>query len=575
MIGADRMQTQRPWLPHYDPGVPASIRYPQQPLFRFLQDAAEKYPDRACTLLRGQAVSFGEMNEVTDRLASALTNLGIQRGDRVGIFMPNTPQFVMAFYAILKAGGVVVASNPLYTTAELARQMDDSGMKAMFVMEGLLETARAAQSLAGVAVLIVAKEGDGAGRSSSGGSRPAAGAEHASPDAGVSGQTVGFQEMLNAHAREDRPSQSVGGDDTALFQYSGGTTGVSKAAVASHRGVVANTIQFRRWLVTLQEQQEIMLMAIPLYHAYGMIAGMSLAVALGASMALVPNARDLQSVLDAITTYRPTVFPGVPTLYNAIGNHPDVEAGKVDLHSLRVCISGSTALLRETKDQFERLSGARICEGYGLSEAPVVTHCNPLLGTNKIGSIGMPMPNVDCLIVDPENPERRMVPGESGELILRGPQVMIGYHNMPEETAAALRMMADGHRWLFTGDIVRMDDDGYFHIVDRKKELIKPGGFQVWPREVEEVIASHPAVLEVGVAGVSDPARGEVVKAWVVLKPGQALTGEELLSWSQRRLAYYKVPGAVEFRSELPKSTVGKVLRRELVRQHRAGRSEV
>jgi len=571
MTTNDSPRVTRPWLAHYDPGVPASIQYPEQPLFRFLEDAARKYPDSACTLLRGQVVSFAQMDAVTDRLAGALATLGIQRGDRVGIFMPNTPQFVMAFYAILKAGGVVVASNPLYTAPELARQIDDAGMKAMFVMDGLVDTALAAQSPATLVRLIVATEGDGVGRSSDRASMDASHPEHGESAPGGSGKIFGFQEMLDRRARGDRPNLPINADDTALFQYSGGTTGVSKAAVASHRGVVANTIQFRRWLVTLQERQEVMLMAIPLYHAYGMIAGMSLAVALGAAMALVPNARDLQSLLDAITTYRPTVFPGVPTLYNAIGNHPEVQAGTVDLHSLRVCISGSTALLRETKDQFERLSGGRICEGYGLSEAPVVTHCNPLLGTNKIGSIGMPMPDVDCRIVDPENPERNVEPGETGELILRGPQVMTGYHDMPEETAIALRVLGDGHTWLFTGDIVRMDGDGYFYVVDRKKELIKPGGFQVWPREVEEVIASHPSVLEVGVAGIADPSRGEVVKAWVVLKPGEPLTPAELLTWCRARLAYYKVPGAIEFRNELPKSTVGKVLRRELVRQHEAG----
>jgi long-chain acyl-CoA synthetase len=570
MMGGDRTRPQRPWLAHYDPGVPASIRYPEQPLFRFLEEAARKYADRPCTLLRGQAVSFAEMEEVTDRLAGALARLGIQRGDRVGIFMPNTPQFVMAFYAILKAGGVVVACNPLYTPVELARQMKDSGIAAMFVMDGLLEAARAAQSICGPGRLIIASEGDGVGAVSGGNRGRHVLSKPRPPSAAGAIQTESLLELLTNRSRENRPGREIKADDNALFQYSGGTTGVSKAAVASHRGVVANTIQFRRWLPTLQDGHEVMLMAIPLYHAYGMIAGMSLAVALGASMALVPNARDLQSVLDAITTYRPTVFPGVPTLYNAIANHPEVLAKNVDLHSLKVCISGSTALLGDTKDHFEHLSGGRICEGYGLSEAPVVTHCNPLLGTNKIRSIGMPMPDVDCLIVDAENPDRTVGPGESGELVLRGPQVMTGYHNMPDETAMALRRLRDGRTWLFTGDIVRMDDDGYFYIVDRKKEVIKPGGFQVWPREVEEVIASHPSILEVGVAGVSDPARGEVVKAWVVLRPGLALTADELLAWCVGRLAYYKVPGAIEFRDELPKSTVGKVLRRELVRQHQS-----
>jgi long-chain acyl-CoA synthetase len=338
--------------------------------------------------------------------------------------------------------------------------------------------------------------------------------------------------------------------------------------VASHRGVVANTIQFQAWLVGLEMGKEVFLMAIPLYHAYGMIAGMSLGIAVGATLALVPNARDLGFLLDAIHRHHPTVFPGVPSLYNAINHHPDVESGTADLRSIRVCISGSTALLRETKDRFEALSGGKICEGYGLSEAPVVTHCNPLRGVNKIGSIGMPMPDVDCKIVSTEDAEQAVEPGGSGELILRGPQVMTGYHNMPEETANSLRTLRDGHTWLFTGDIVRMDMDGYFFIVDRKKELIKPGGFQVWPREVEEVIASHPKVLEVGVAGVPDPERGEAVKAWIVVRTGEKLAPDELNEWCRQRIAPYKIPTQYEFRSELPRTNVGKVLRRELVRQH-------
>jgi long-chain acyl-CoA synthetase len=358
-------------------------------------------------------------------------------------------------------------------------------------------------------------------------------------------------------------------DETALLQYSGGTTGTSKAAVATHRGVVANTVQFRRWLVTLREAEEVILMAIPLYHAYGMIAGMSLGVSLGASLALVPSARDIPALVDTIHRLRPSVFPGVPALYNAINHHTDVVEGRVDIGSIRVCISGSTALMRETKDRFEQLSGGKISEGYGLSEAPVVTHCNPLLGVNKIGSIGMPMPDVECRIVDPDDCERDVEPGGSGELLLRGPQLMKGYHNMPRETAETLRTLRDGKLWLLTGDIVRMDEDGYFYVVDRKKELIKPGGFQVWPREVEEVLASHPAVLEAGVAGVPDAERGEAVKAWIVLRPGARASSSEIRQWCRERLTPYKVPAWVVFRSQLPKSNVGKVLRRELVREHR------
>jgi long-chain acyl-CoA synthetase len=498
------------------------------------------------------------MNELTDRLAAALTDMGISKGDRVGILMPNTPQFVIAFYGILKAGAVVVATNPLYTPAEIVHQVNDAGVQVMFVMEDLYRSIKTALPRTQIQRLVVAGPSDGLASADGSSGR----------ENGWAGDEIRLRDLLDQSAGNRRARIDVRAADTALFQYSGGTTGTSKAAVASHRGVVANTIQFQAWLVGLEMGKEVFLMAIPLYHAYGMIAGMSLGIAVGATLALVPNARDLGFLLDAIHRHHPTVFPGVPSLYNAINHHPDVESGTADLRSIRVCISGSTALLRETKDRFEALSGGKICEGYGLSEAPVVTHCNPLRGVNKIGSIGMPMPDVDCKIVSTEDAEQAVEPGGSGELILRGPQVMTGYHNMPEETANSLRTLRDGHTWLFTGDIVRMDMDGYFFIVDRKKELIKPGGFQVWPREVEEVIASHPKVLEVGVAGVPDPERGEAVKAWIVVRTGEKLAPDELNEWCRQRIAPYKIPTQYEFRSELPRTNVGKVLRRELVRQH-------
>jgi long-chain acyl-CoA synthetase len=314
-------------------------------------------------------------------------------------------------------------------------------------------------------------------------------------------------------------------------------------------------------------------MAIPLFHVYGMVAGMNFAMSNGASMVMVPNARDLKDVLDNISKYKATIFPGVPALYNGINNHPDVKAGKYDLSSIKACISGSAPLLRETKEQFEKLTGGKVFEGYGLSEAPTATHCNPLNGVNKTGSIGMPLPDVDVKIVSLDDGETELGQGEVGEIIINGPQVMKGYHNMPTETSNSLRTMKDGRVWLFTGDIAQMDEDGYFYIVDRKKELIKPGGFQVWPREVEEALAANPKIMEVGVAGIPDPYRGETVKAWIVLKPGQTVTDEELKAWCKERLAPYKVPTHYEFRSELPKTTVGKILRRELVRQHKESSS--
>jgi long-chain acyl-CoA synthetase len=330
-----------------------------------------------------------------------------------------------------------------------------------------------------------------------------------------------------------------------------------------HRNLVANALQIRHWMTETREGKEVVLMAIPLFHVYGMVAGMLFAIYSGASMVMVPNPRDLKDVLENIDKYKTTVFPGVPTLYNAINNHPDVKAGKYNLSTIKACISGSAPLMRETKDRFEALTGGKLVEGYGLSEAPTATHCNPLLGENRAGSIGLPFSDVAGRIVSLDDGVTELPPGEVGELVIQGPQVFKGYHNMPTETANALR-----EGWLYTGDIARMDEDGYFYIVDRKKELIKPGGYQVWPREVEEVIAANPKVLEVGVAGVPDPYRGETVKAWVVLKPGETSTEEEIREWCKQQMAPFKVPTQVEFRSELPKTTVGKVLRRELVKQH-------
>jgi long-chain acyl-CoA synthetase len=314
---------------------------------------------------------------------------------------------------------------------------------------------------------------------------------------------------------------------------------------------------------TLQEEQETFLLALPIYHIYGMVCGMLLGMALRASLVIISNPRDIPDLLSAIQTHHVSYFPAAPTLYNAINNAPQVIAGEVDLTSIKACISGSAPLMMPTKQKFESLTGGRILEGYGLSEAPTATHCNPLQGENRPGSIGLPLPDVDAKIISLEDGVTEMPAGEPGELIIQSPQVMLRYHNMPEETALALR-----GGWLYTGDIARMDADGYFYILDRKKELIKPGGMEVWPREVEEVIAAHPKVAEVAVAGLPDAYRGETVKAWVVLKPGESLGESEIHAWCRERLAPFKVPTQFEFRRELPKSTLGKILKRELVKRN-------
>ena len=562
--------SNKPWLAHYDKGVPHTIEYPKVPLFHFLEEAARKYPDRACTIFKGAVISYREMNAITDSIAAALVEMGVKKGDRVGMFMPNTPQFVMAYFGILKAGGVVVATNPLYTAPEIEHQASDAGIEVMFVMTNFYKTIKKAQPNTKIKKLIVtnlketlppvlrilftlAKEKKGGFRIEG--------------ELGVG--EVWMKDLLTKYKGAPRPALEIGPDDTAMFQYSGGTTGVSKGAVAMHRNVVANTLQIKAWMVDVEEGNEIVLMAIPLFHVYGMVAGMHFAMSCGASMVMVPNPRDLKDVLDNISKYKATIFPGVPALYNGINNHPDVKTGKYNLSSIKACISGSAPLMRETKEQFEKLTGGKLFEAYGLSEAPTGTHCNPLNGENRTGSIGLPFPDEECKIISLDDGETEMPLGEIGEIIIHGPQVMKGYHNMPTETANTLRQMKDGKTWLFTGDIARMDEDGYFYIVDRKKELMKPGGYQVWPREVEEALTAYPKVLEVGVAGIPDPYRGETVKAWIVPKPGETVTEDELKAFCKERLAPYKVPTHFEFRSELPKTTVGKILRRELVRQHK------
>ncbi|PIU91667.1 MAG: long-chain fatty acid--CoA ligase [Anaerolineae bacterium CG17_big_fil_post_rev_8_21_14_2_50_57_27] len=554
---------EHPWFKRYDKGVPRTIDYPAVPLYYFLEESARKYPDKPCTIFKGATISYKEMDLLTDKVAAALAALGVKKGDRVGVFMPNTPQFVMAYFGILKAGGVVVATNPLYTPPEIEHQVNDAGVEIMLVMSNFYEKMKVAQPKTKIKTLIVTNLKETLPpilrvlftlvKEKKGGFRVE-----------LKPGDIWFQDLLAKYSPSDRPKMDIGPDDTALFQYSGGTTGISKGAIAMHRNLVANALQIKSYMPDLSEGNELVLMAIPLFHVYGMVAGMLFAMAAGSSMVLEPDPRAMKDILGDIQKLRPTIYPGVPAMYNAINNNADVQAGKYDVSSIKACISGSAPLMRETKEKFEALTGGKLVEGYGLSEAPTATHCNPVHGENRTGSIGLPLPDVDAKIISLDDGKTEMPIGEIGELVVKGPQVFKGYHNMPTETANTLR---DG--WLYTGDIARMDEDGYFYIVDRKKELIKPGGYQVWPREVEEAISANPKVLEVGVAGIPDPYRGETVKAWVVVKPGETLTEDEIKAWCKERLAAFKVPTHIEFRNELPKTTVGKVLRRELVRQHK------
>lgn len=550
----------KPWVAHYDRGVPAEINIPNITAFDYLDRAAEQYPDKACTIFHDQTISFTEMSLLSNHLAAGLIDLGVEPGDRVGIILPNIPQFVLAFYAVLKAGAVVTAINPQYKQREMEYQLRDAGVQVIIALAAQRELLDEIRKTTPIRSVIYTEVED---------ALDLVDALHIIPssidDCGFPPAECWLTTVLTQSQNLSLNLPSVTREDIAIFQYSGGTTGTPKAAVGLHRNLVANTSQFRAWLVGLRSGQETVLAAIPLYHVYGMVIAMSVGMGLGASLVLIQNPRNIEEILTAIEKYRPTLFPGVPNMYQVINQHPDVAAGKYDLSSIKACISGSAPLLPEVKKRFEELTGGKLMEGYGLSEAPTATHCNPMFGVNKAGSIGLPLPEVECRIVEPET-GIDVAPGDRGELILRGPQVMRGYHNRPDEDQITI---VDG--WLHTGDIAWMDPEGYFYLVDRKKEMIKVGGFQVWPREIEEVIALHPKVKECAVAGVPHPEKVEIVKAWVVVKSGEEMEAEEVRVWCGRHLAGYKVPSEVVFRQDLPRTTVGKILRRELRRMHIEG----
>jgi len=558
---------EKVWLKNYEPGVPHNITYPRIPLHGFLEEAAAKYPETTATIFPGRfgddtRLSYRQLNELSNRLANAFLDMGVAKGDRVALLLPNCPQFVIAYYAALKAGATVVASNPLYSPRELEFQLKDAGAQTIVVLSVFYRKVAELRERAGLKNIIVTSIKEHLpfvsrtlftlARDKKEGHRVSiAGDRYARLLSGIL-----------ARYPAQPPPVKVEADDVALFQYTGGTTGTPKAAVATHFNLVANTLQLKAWRPDMKVAGEITLGVMPMFHVYGMLTVLSLSVCVASPMVLLPRF-EIEHVLKAIDKYHPTVFPGVPTMYVAINNYPGV--GKYNLRSIRACISGAAPLPLEVQQRFEELTGARLSEGYGLSEAPTATHCNPLHGLRKTGTIGLPMPDVEAKIVDLESGEKEMPTGEPGELVIRGPQVMKGYWNRPEETARALR-----GGWLYTGDIAKVDQDGFFSIVDRKKEMIIAGGYNIYPREIEEVLYEHPKVKEAVAIGIRDPYRGETVKGFIVLKEGETATEEEIISFCQANLARYKVPRFIEFRKELPKTVVGKVLRRVLIEEERA-----
>jgi long-chain acyl-CoA synthetase len=572
---------EKPWLKHYEEDVPATIAYPDIPLHQILADTARKYPNHTATIfgnvveplgnmLLDAKMTYREIYDLTKRFAAALQQLGVEKGDRVALYMPNCPQFIIAYYATFMCGGIVVPCNPQYVARELEHQLNDSGAEtivSLSLMYPIVKKIRAETPLKRVIVTNIKEYFPGllkflftlAVEKKEGHYQDI----HEGLPAMEAAETYWFQDLLRGVLAEPTPVE-VSPKDTAVLMYTGGTTGISKGAELTHGNMLANAIQCRSWFTKSEEGKEVLLTALPLFHSYGMTTCMNQGVLLGGAMLLIPNPRVLIHTLKSINKHRPTMFTGVPAMYVAINNYPEIS--KFDVSSISSCISGAAGLPVEVQEKFQAITGGRLVEGYGLSEASPVTHANPVFGQNKIGTIGLPFPDTEAKVVDVETGEKDLPPGEVGELVIKGPQVMKGYWNRPDETANSLRK-----GWLHTGDIATMDQDGYFQIVDRKKDMILgAGGYNIYPREVEDVLYQHPKVLEVAVAGIPvGVERGERVKAYIVLKPGQTATEEEMIAFCRENMARYKVPKFIEFRESLPKTMVGKILRRVLVEEEK------
>ena len=556
------------WFARYDPGVSRSVApYPDKTLLDYLSDLARHHGDKPALLFKGASMSYQQLEALSDACAAALVALGVKPRDRVALLLPNCPQFFIAEFGAWKAGATIVALNPTYSERELEMALASSGASMVVVLTLLYPRIKSVQKGTAVrrvvatsikeylpAVLKVLftlfKEEKGGHRVS------------------LEDGDVWLQDLLRAHRASSRPAVHVTPDDHAVVLSSGGTTGTPKGVLGLHRHYVAAGHQLREWTrPALRPWIDPIMLPLPLFHVYGNVGVQPLAFMAPAPLSLIPNPRDLDDLLKTIRQVKPAFFNGIPTLYAAILNHPHVRAGKVDLRSIRLCFSGASALMAETKRRFEEATGSQIVEGYSLTEAMMACCVNPVKGLNKIGSIGLPLPDVEARIVDAECGERELPRGEVGELVLRAPQLMAGYWDNPEETNAALRLHGDGGPWLHTGDLAYMDDEGYLFLVDRKKDMLKTSGFQVWPREIEEVLATHPAVMEVSVAGMPDDLKGEVPWAWIVARSGHEPSEDELKAHCRERLAPYKVPARVSFRKDLPKTMVGKVLRRALVEE--------
>ena len=564
------MTDHRPWLASYPTDVPHTLEpYPQASVFSMLERSASVWPENTAIAFLGKHLTYRELLHEAERFSAVLTSLGVSRGDRVGLLLPNSPQYVIAYYAAVRIGAVVVGNNPLYTKRELSHQLADAGIKVMVVLDQLYPAFAETQKEISVSSVIVTKLTDHLPfplnylaplkfR------REARKEGHPWPPVPKDARVEWWSSLMKS-ARTPPPVAEVdAASETAGLVYTGGTTGLSKGAMLSHANIVSNCMQSAAWFSDLKDGEDAIMCVLPFFHSYGMTVGMNLGIYRAAKLILVPRF-ELHRVLQQVQKEKPTIFPGVPRLYIAINDAEETK--KYDLHSIKACLSGAASLPASVAEAFASITGGRLVEGYGITEASPVTHANPIYGRAKTGSIGLPITDTECKIVDLDDPDHVVGVGEPGELLIRGPQVMRGYWNRPEDTALTLR-----NGWLHTGDVATMDEEGYFVIVDRIKDMIIVSGFNVYPAEVEGVLSHHPAIAKVAVVGVPDDTTGEAVKAFVVVREGSQLTAEELISWSrdpENGLTGYRVPKQVEFRDSLPETLVGKVLRRVLLEQEK------
>jgi long-chain acyl-CoA synthetase len=548
--------SSKPWLKFYDAEVPAELVIPPLTIPDLLRHAADQYPQHPATIFMGARLTYHQLKEQVDRLAAALYRLGVRKGDRVAIMLPNCPQTIIAYYATLSLGAVTVMTNPLYVERELEHQWGDSGAKVVISLDIFWPRIAAVKDKLLLEHIILSGIQDYMPLAK----RLLAPLELRRQGKWVSvpfgGNIQAFKKLIS-QSYPQPPLPDLSPTDLACLQYTGGTTGLPKGAMLTHRNLIASLSQIRAFLLyEHSETQDIALAIMPFFHVYGMNGLMNMAVHLIGTLVLIPQP-EIKAIVDAIITERPTFFTGVPALFVALNNYHSID--QIDLTSIKVIFSGAAPLPVEVMEKFEARTGARITEAYGMTEASSVTHVNPLKGQRKVGSIGLPIIGTEAKIVDTEDWTRELPQGQVGELMVKGPQVMQGYWNAPDETANSLH---DG--WLLTGDIAQMDEAGYFYIVDRKKDMILSAGFNVYPREVEEMLYQHPKVLEAAVIGLPDGMRGEKIAAYLVLKPGETATPAEIRTFCRERLAPYKQPRQIVFRDTLPKALTGKIIRRQL-----------